>query len=1389
MKISQYAVVRSPLWRVAANVLTGVGAIALCFWIATRVAVALEQRTDSAMERYRADRVSVDYPATPRQSDLLALCEGQSFVADSWRDRFTLPRWQRKRIADCTQSALSDAVFPTVAATAKRLAAEALLSLNDQLAALEARARHQNQGTVTDASEALASVRARVTAMQTAVQGVEAPGASLRASIDAQVRAALFARGVQLHVDYAQQPPAARLVPDYNTPAAMVERARRAQQLSGVVPGEPAAILQLVAAVALGMSALVVVAVLLGRAVGPMALIAVLSVLGCATLFDLALGGSPAFRYIVIRQFATWPGTEAASALMPLGAVDTGGYLPWLDAWMRSHYLWSPPLLLALAWLLGASALRWLPAVGAPFEAWVELSRSVRGTVGQALTMTLCATVLLLGLGQPAALSDALILVACIGLATYTVRNAALRSSIPDWEPVGLAIVVVASSIAAGGALLRGDLGHALLALALGALFVAIFGGYVLRIVLLLAGALALVALIAYQTTLQPLAGWLQHAVDALPPHAQDRFLAMLDPFTVSTSDLARTRWLIDSAENAGWGWGNVPWQGIDRQDAGSALPLQAPSDYALSLLAAEVGLPSAVALLLGLVLMLLWCAWRGLRTALSADATIGTRWVAAVGAYGCTAIALKAVLSACGVLGTLPLTGLPVAFIGYGPVNTWASLIYVIFSCGLFSQPVATALHTAAARPRSPLVPAAAWSVGITAVAVSVALAGGMMQFVTAPDEPVHVAQRRHEMTRRIANAIHTVDANSAATTSACPEIRVVVAAWERYLNRPNSEAARPVNSRWALDSAALAQNADCAQTARILSEVLTLDRARVRSSDEHSSHAFHARLEDFVTANRWWGVPGCARWANGEVIAHSGNGGCAIASAGGDPGRAQGQAGASQSTSQIVDAQLRSDLLARIPRAQRESVTEAMFNGKTVAKGRDVTLTLDPAKQALADLAVRCFTAMATGENCQRVLPRDAQWAARYFSSNALRAGAAGVTIIDVDSGAVIAMAGALSECSRAVLHTTHSASASGQHLAALPSGSPCAALPDQHNQWLLSQSPALWMVPPGSAFKGLVALAGVNAGAIRSGDDTRWKEILAESHDQRSVQRVALQQFVAYRGLLQTLGMNGTAADLFWGMAANTDANQAASEVWWRQPIADGAQHLQASAVSADDAIRMRQEKSAGINIDARYGRERVADYLNARRTMDTAVGGGDLRSNTVGLAHAMRWLDLNQRGIQRAPAIHLAQPFRSNDDPIVDNATQQIQLGTAQATGRVLAMLAGVTASASRGTAAGSCRVVFGQCPPQGLLGLSGKTGTADFTVAEDSPWVKPGQQFPTKVFAAVFTSGSRRYAIAAMTLRVRSGASEQLELTSNSAAELALTLIREALPVTGVHTVP
>lgn len=1328
------------------------------------------------LQRYEAERKWSGLPAIPRQADLLVLCDAAEVprVEQPWLQRLLpLPRWQRERTAECVNAAMQTAPPASIAVASRSLASSAQDHIAEQLRALNDR-------------QVRYPIAVRAAAIETAQQRHASLAADLATNgssgTAAAVRIALFARGLHLDIDFGHTPPKPRLVADPRSPADLVERARRAQVLASALTGNDT-LKRLLPAVMLGMAALVIVGSLTRYAALPMVLVWMAVSSGALLLLDIALHGDGTFRHLVVRQFAMWPGLAEHAALFDLGLVHTQGAWPAFDAWMAQHSVWLPPVALASMWLFLKLILRFAPIVLAPVELWVIASNRSWVSIGQSLLLVVAAVAIIVLLGLPAAASDALILIACIGLATYTVRNAALRTTVRSWDAAGLVTVAAASMAAVGGSLARGDLGHALLAFALGGFFIVLFGGAVWRGLVLLAGASAILAIYCYRAAFNPVASWVTEAVNLLPPHAQDRFFALREPFSVSTSDLARVRWLIRSAESNGWGVGNVPWSGIDVHGVGTAVPLQAPSDYAIALLAAQWGLPVATGVVVAMLATLLLATARGLRIGFDADRSLASRWLAVVGAFGCLAVALKAVLSTAGVLGVLPLTGLPVAFVGYGPVNLWAAVVYVILATGVADRD--RSVYHGTSRPCSPLALAGgAFSLAALVASASLVVYGAW-QCTVQPVEAVHTARARHDAARRIAEAIIPVARDATQPGNhICPELRVVGAAWADYLNAMAAAAAPAVAPssdhpvRWQLDLPHLLAGDDCVHVARDAGQVLAMDRSRIRRSSESRTSTFAVRVDDFVTPNRWWGLPGCVRWLDQTPLESAANRHC-VARKSVSPAPQQPIVSPADRPT-IADAWLRNEIVAHALRAQREAPGDTQFQGKTIRAGRDVTLTIDPAIQAVADQLVRCYTATAGDKSCTSFLPRDAAWAKRYFGAGKLRAGAAGVVVVDATDGAIRAVSGAISDCSRGALATPAELQRDGS--ARVLSGAlPCSQFPDQRNRWLLSQSPALWQVPPGSALKGLVALAGIQAGSIGATNEAQWRDILAESHDQTSVQRVALAHFGSYHGVLSKLGFDASQFDVFWGNGKGGAPLVVPSLVHWSLPLGSGAELLRTPGLGFDQVQRIRAEKEAGVNVDAKYGVATVQSYLAARRVLDTAVGGGDLRTSTLGLANAFVQLERARDGAASGRSLHLAQPSGA---PIESTraSTATPPIASRNAAERTLRLLTGVTAAAHRGTAAGSCRVVFGACPANGLPSLAGKTGTADFAVTEDSPLVKAGQQIPSKVFAAVFTSGGRRYVIASMVLRVRDGVSDRLELQSNAAAELALTLIREQLPV-------
>ena len=315
-------------------------------------------------------------------------------------------------------------------------------------------------------------------------------------------------------------------------------------------------------------------------------------------------------------------------------------------------------------------------------------------------------------------------------------------------------------------------------------------------------------------------------------------------------------------------------------------------------------------------------------------------------------------------------------------------------------------------------------------------------------------------------------------------------------------------------------------------------------------------------------------------------------------------------------------------------------------------------------------------------------------------------------------------------------------------------------------------MWLTPPGSSLKELSVVAGIDAGLVSPGTDAYWKGILAESHERQPVQRLALAAGKRYLDVLAGAGYGHGQLEVMWG-GRKADDGHAPFRARWSGDAYTGTDSLRATSMPLDEAEKIRKEKLAGVNVDKRYGHDVMAEFVAARKLSDAALGGGDIRINALGLTEIFAALDLRARGRTQAPALHLVE------QPGLATPVRTLSWVSQQAASRALGITGGVTASAWKGTAQGSCRVVFGACPAQGLPGLSGKTGTSDFLEREDGTDAKQGLQLPAKLFGGVFTGADgKRYAVAVMALRVRQTGTATLELQSSAPAEAALTLMRE-----------
>lgn len=1229
-------------------------------------------------------------------------------------------------------------------------------------------------------------LRRRVAVTQALLQAVP-----IQAPTAIQVRQlGLAATGLALVQELDEVPARAHLTSDKATLADALEWVRRGQALAALGYSLPQ--LNGIGSMLLLSAALLVAAVAATGARGSVLLLWVgatqLLGLGALLLTDLALTGDVSMRTLAVRQFL-WLGNGSGGLALALPLRANASASPGWALW------W--PLLLLAALLILLRALQWADARRGvanaaaqlalrPAEAWADWGAAPGRGGLQALALVLLGLAAIGLLGMPAAVSEWLIALGCLGLATYVARQTPLANLGGRLQWPGLVVVGGAMLAAVGGALWRGDLGHALVALAMGGSFLWLFGGRLLR-VLVVAVALAGLALLllghvqGHQTEpLATLIGW-------LPPHAQDRMNALFDPFLADSSDLARTRWLMRSAGSTGWGVGYVPWMGLSPARVHEGLPLQGPSDYVTALLVAQWGAWGGLSAMAAVLLVFGAAAFVGARTAFAAGMAPGWRLLAGLGLFGCVVMAGKVLLSAGGVLGLLPLTGLPVSLLGYGPVSLLAGLLYLALALGCAGaapaaqgggvslQPLASADGAVRRRSRSLAL--------ISVAGLVLLVAGGLwrLQADVLQAPALHTSAPRLALAQAIADAIVTSDAKAApaaptglAASSGCAAFEQVVQAWNQRLAALPGSAA----SAWHLNGAALLARRGvvgdkaCRSLARDLGHMLDTDWHRLLgelAGPRRTASALpitggqirtkpQADARDYRTPNAWWGVPGCVRPVGADVA----------------PCRLLGPDADGLGDALWTDPWLHQELLPRLQTAVRTPQGERVLNHRAVPTGPVLTQTLDAQLQATAQRIADCYTARRSGADCAAALPRDAAWRARHFGPDGLRAGALGLVLTEVDSGRVVALAGALSDCSAQALQRPAHA-ATPHQVPALWGEQPCAQLPDQRSSFLLTQHPALWMVGPGSSLKTLAALAGVEAGHIARADDERWKSILAESHEQAPVQAAALAAGPRYLATLAAAGFGAPPSDLMWGapMAASADTTPSATlGVRWRPASRSGQEQLRPVAMDFATMQALRREKEQGLDVDRRHGHARITEYLAARRLADTAIGSADLRISALGLADVWRRLDLTARGRTSAAAPHLLERAGLAQPPVA------MGLGQAEAARRVIGMTGGITSSAWKGTAQGSCRVVFGACPPEGLPGLSGKTGTADFLLAEDSPWVKPGLQLPAKLFGGVFSAHGQRYAVAVMVLRNRDAGGRTLDLQSSAAAEAALTLVRE-----------
>lgn len=465
----------------------------------------------------------------------------------------------------------------------------------------------------------------------------------------------LLASGLRLSYDYGTQPPSPTLLPDRSLLAEQIEWLRRASRNaadSSVARTYPSALL----GIALSGTVAVILAIALNTSPTLVALITVSLGTSWLMLVDIGLTGPTALRYLPILQFSpVWA---------HLGSRQLPFFLPLLCFGITL-------VALRLSWKAGAGWF-WHPA-----ETWVATGSALKTTMS-GLSLLLIAVALVLIKGYSAGISELLIALGVLAIATYIARQAAIAEIGGEIGWYTLPVLLLGVAAAVFGAMARGDLGHAGVALALFCTFLLLFLRPVGMSLLLLSLLCGIGLLVDYPGN--P-ASPLTHVVTGLEqvaPHAADRFLVLKDPFNHGPSDLARLGWLQAISGTEGWGVGYVPWPGLPGARTADGIPLQAPSDYIFTIAQAIWGWNGAWSLVAMAALVFLVTAWQGFRIALGDGNTFRRRFVGAIGALGCLAVLVKTILSFAGTLGLLPLTGVPIALLSYGTGAMWAGLAYV---------------------------------------------------------------------------------------------------------------------------------------------------------------------------------------------------------------------------------------------------------------------------------------------------------------------------------------------------------------------------------------------------------------------------------------------------------------------------------------------------------------------------------------------------------------------------------------------------------------------------------------------------------------------------------------------------------------------------------------
>ncbi len=425
--------------------------------------------------------------------------------------------------------------------------------------------------------------------------------------------------------------------------------------------------------------------------------------------------------------------------------------------------------------------------------------------------------------------------------------------------------------------------------------------------------------------------------------------------------------------------------------------------------------------------------------------------------------------------------------------------------------------------------------------------------------------------------------------------------------------------------------------------------------------------------------------------------------------------------------------------------------LDGAPVDVGFSIALTIDPALQALAQKTAACYTGrheVCRAMGIRRAEDRDAPLGHRLLEGAMVRMAA--VAIIDVESGRIEALAGALSPCARQEVDGPGRDAACDKRL----------PYPVQYRPDALLNPAVFHDAMPASTIKPIMAAAfladpevgarwlaaeraAIKPGVVPGRDSLRGQ--LMRSDSARFLDRMFCsdKNFSACRrpwNVQQSalaFGWNGGCdparfdcgkQDLLFGRAVGADRAEAGPAP--SLPVAFG--RLMSEPVGGKLGAPLKLTPPAALNADivrrcslgadGRRGSDDDWEKCKGGSVVDVVAEGwgqGHARSSALGVAGMMSTLAAAANGQAQVQPPHLVQGLRGAraGDAALDSALARFGPVDARpnriSTDAAQVILSGLTYSHRNGTARSACEQVFDAPTCRGIDWIAGKTGTPSF----------------------------------------------------------------------------